>query len=269
VEPPRPAGRREAASERAQRVATVARRSGAELAGIAREVVRIPAALYMRAAEWLGARVLRAWLYVWPWLVRGWRLAGRALEVTQRGLTPARATIAVALLTAIALGASQWADLRAISVGTDNYAGLEDVVDPPPVSVKTVGSVHAWVGLPLALLAGVITVVSARGRPKAARLLAPLGAAVVAISLLIDRPAGLDEGNSALAYTSVNAELLPGFWAQLVSGAVLILIGPMLVHFLESGRERSARRSSPPAKPIRERRRFRLGRVDRAAEAGR
>lgn len=262
------AGRREAATDRAGTLASVAKRSAVELVGIARELVRIPAALYMRVAERLGGWVLAAWLVVWPYLVRGWHLAGRALSWAQRVVTPARVTVAVALLTALALAGSQWADLSSISTGTDAYEGLEDVVAAPEVTTKTVGDAHAWVGVPLAVLAALLIVGSVRGRPGLARLLIPIGIAVIAISLLIDRPEGLDEGNDAVAYESVTADLLPGFWAQLVSGGVLILLALVLTRVLRPEqtvspkRERSAR---PKGGPLR---RLRLRGVRRPAEAG-
>ena len=266
---PRPAGRRETTTDGAARVAAVAKRSGVELFGIARELVRIPAALCLRVAEWLGEWVLRAWLLVWPYLLGLWRLARRALAYLERTLTPGRATVAVALATAIALAGSQWADLSSISVGVDAYKGVEDVAPAPEVSTKTVGSAHAWVGLALAVLAGAVIVLSARGRPRAARLLVPIGLAVVAISLLIDRPEGLDEGNSALAYESVSANLLAGFWTQLVCGVLLILLAFLLPPALEAGAERSRGRVGAPAERKRERRRLRLSRPRRTAEAGR
>ena len=260
-----PAGRREAATDRAGAFASAAKRSAVELVAIARELVRIPAALYMRVAEWLGGWVLAAWLRVWPYFVRLWHLAGRALRWAQRVVTPARVTVAVALLTAVALAASQWADLSAISTGVDAYEGLEDVVAPPEVTTKTVGDAHAWIGVPLAMLAAILIIGSVRGRPGLARLLVPIGIAVIAISLLIDRPEGLDQGNDAVAYESVTADLLTGFWAQLVSGVVLILLSFVLIRVLrpEQTASRPAREGSGGAL-----RRLRLRGLRRTAEAG-
>ena len=163
----KPAGRREAAQDRFGATASVAKRSSAELIGIARELVRIPLALYMRIAEWLGVWVLALWLRIWPYLVRAWRLAGRALAWAQRVATPARVTVGVALLTAVALAGSQWADLSAISVGTDAYKGLEDIAPAPEVTTKTVGESHAWIGIPLAIAAALLIIGSSRGRPDA------------------------------------------------------------------------------------------------------
>jgi len=250
---PRPAGRREAAKERYGKAASsfvvVARRSAVELWGIAREMVRIPAALFMRVAEILGAWVLRGWLLLWPVLVAAWHLAGRGLRLAQRVVTPARAVVLVALLTAVALAGSQWADLRGITIGTNNYIGLEEIAPPPQVETQTVGSAHAWLGIPLAILAVIIVVGSARGRPKLARVLVAVGAAVVAISLFVDRPQGLDKGQLDIQYESVTATLLTGFWAQLVSGAVLILLAPLLIRTLSTAPAGANRRSGP--KPAR------------------
>jgi len=265
----RPAGRREAATDRFGAIGSVAKRSSVELVGIAHELVRIPAALYMRIAERLGAWVLAVWLRIWPYLVRLWRLTGRALAWAQGVATPARVTVAVALLTAVALAGSQWADLSAISVGTDAYKGLEDIAPAPEVTTKPLGESHSWIGIPLAIVAALLIIGSARGRPGLARLLVPVGIAVVAISLLVDRPEGLDEGKEAVAYKSVTAELLPGFWAQLVSGAVLILLAAVLARVLQPDRSarRPARESSERSKDG-PRRRFRPRGLRRAAEAG-
>jgi len=265
----KPAGRREAAQDRAGTISSVARRSAVELAGIARELVRIPAAIYMRIAERLGGWVLAAWLIVWPYLVRLWKLAGRALAWAERVVTPARVTIGVALLTCVALAGSQWADLSATSTGVEAYKGLEDVVAAPEVTTKTVGDAHAWVVVPIAVLAAVLILLSARGRPKLAWLLVPLGAAVIAISLIVDRPEGLDEGPNAVAYSSVTADLLTGFWAQLVSGTVLILLAVVLSRVFKtkeatpsSAREGRTRAKGGGLK------RLRPGGTRRAAEAG-
>ena len=263
----RPAGRREAATDRVGTLSGAAKRSGVELLGVARELVRIPAEIYLGIAERLGAYVLRAWLWLWPYLVRAWHLGGRLLAVAQRAVTPARATVTVAFVCVAALAGSQWADLSGISVGTQNYIGLEDVAPAPQISEKTVGSAHAWAGLPLAVLAALAIAGSARGRAKLAWALVPIGFAVIAISVLVDRSEGLDEGNEAIAYESVTAELLAGFWAQLVSGAVLILLAPVLYRVLRTEPTESETRTRSGRKPLLSR--LRPRRPRRAAEAGR
>ncbi len=268
---PHPAGRREALKERSGKAASsfgaAAKRSGVEILGISKELVRIPWEMYLGLAERLGAYVLAAWRWLWPYLVKGWQLARRLLAAAQRAVTPARATVVVALCSAAALAGSQWADLSAITVGTANYVGVEDVVTAPPVSEKTVGSAHGWVGVPLAILAALIVAGSAAGRPKLARLLIPVGALVVAISLFVDRPEGLDEGNEAIAYESVRADLLTGFWAQLVSGVVLILLAAVLLKVLTPERKQAETRARPGREALLSR--FRPRRPRRAAEAGR
>ena len=207
-----PAGRREAAKDRFGATASVAKRSSVELVGIARELVRIPAALYMRIAEWLGGLgpgALASDLALPRPRCGGWPAAlsrGPSASRPRRG-----SRLAVALLTAVALAGSQWADLSAISVGTDAYKGLEDIAPAPEVTTKTVGESHAWIGIPLAIVAALLIIGSARGRPGLARLLVPVGIAVVAISLLVDRPEGLDEGKEAVSYDERDGRAPDGF----------------------------------------------------------
>jgi hypothetical protein len=264
----RPASRWEAAKDRYGKVAGsmqgAGKRSGVELLGISRELIRIPWEMYLGLAERLGAYVLAAWLWLWPYLVRAWKFAARAFVAAQRAVTPARAAIVVAFACAGALVASQWADLSAVSVGTANYAEVKGVAPPPQVSEKTVGSAHAWAGVPLGIVAALLIAGCASGRPKLARLLIVIGAAVVAMSIFVDRPEGLDEGNAAIAYESVTAELLTGFWAQLVSGAVLILLAPVLLRVIRPGTRKSKTESRPRGETL-----LAKARPRRAAEASR
>jgi hypothetical protein len=95
------------------------------------------------------------------------------------------------------------------------------------------------------VVAALIIVGSARGRPKLARFLAGVGIVVVVMSLAVDRPAGLDEGNLDIQYQSVTASLLTGFWAQLVSGIVLILLAPILIRTLTPTPAGAGRRQTP------------------------
>lgn len=214
-------------------MATTARRMAIELYRIAVELLRLPAALYMRAAERAGAFVLAGWLVVWPLVRSGWRAARRAIAVAERQVTPARATLVVGAAAAVALGASQFADYRSVTIGTSAYLEVEGVAPPPEVNTASTGSAHAWAGLPLAAFALVILAACALGRWRSARLLIPIGAAVVAISLFVDRPKGLDEGEAAVTYDGASATLLGGFWAQLVSGLLLIAVAPLLTRLLD------------------------------------
>src|SRR5688572_23626558 len=89
-----------------------------EFVAIAREMLRIPAGLYMRAAEWAGAATLAGWRFLRPLLQAFWCLVVRLFRVAEREITPLRAALAVAAAAAIALVGSQLADYRAISIGT-------------------------------------------------------------------------------------------------------------------------------------------------------
>ena len=205
-----------------------------ELLAIAGEMLRIPAALYMRAAEAAGALTLRAWQLVRPWLLELWRLGRQAVRWAEREVTPARAAIAVAAGLGVLLVASQFIDYRTISISTDQYTGVSAVAPPPEVDGAAVdaGSAHAWLGVPLGLAAIVVAAACATGRPRLAWLLAPIGFLTIAISLIVDAPKGLDEGEAAVAYEGAEAMLLGGFWAQLACGALLLVLAPLLVSLL-------------------------------------
>ena len=163
-------------------------------------MLRIPAGLYMRAAEAAGAATLAAWRFVRPWLLEAWRLTVKLFRLAEREVTPLRAALAVAAVTAAVLALSQFADYRSIAIGTPDYADVDTVAPAPEVDSASAGSAHAWLGLPLALAALAVVAGCATGRLKTAWLLAPIGALTVAISLIVDAPKGLDEGSAAVAY---------------------------------------------------------------------
>ena len=60
-------------------------------------------------------------------------------------------------------------------------------------------------------------------------LLAVVG---IVVSLLIDIPAGLDEGEAALGFEGAEAMLVEGFWVQLASSVVLVVTGPLLGRYV-------------------------------------
>ena len=184
-------------------------------------------------------------------------------------MTPARAVVLVALLTAVALAGSQWADLRGITIGTNNYVGLEEIVAAATGrdARRSEALMPGWEYRSRSSRS-LIVVGSARGRPKLARLLIAVGAAVVAISLFVDRPKGLDKGDLDIQYESVTATLLTGFWAQLVSGLVLILLAALLIRALSAAPATTSRRSgSKPARLRLTRRSADRSDPGRAAEA--
>ena len=230
-------------------------RLGAELVSIAREMLRIPAQLYMRVAELAGAAVLAGWRLVRPVLEAALRGLGAALRLAQREVTPLRATVAVAVVAAIGLGASQFADYREITIGTPQYTGLDSVVPAPPVESSRTGEAHAWLGLVLALGALAVLGACLTGRWRLARLLVPIGLLAILLGLLVDMPKGLDEGDFAIQYEGAAASLLGGFWAQLATGAVLIAVAPLLGVYSRTGPAPAARAAAPGWSPPSRRRR--------------
>jgi hypothetical protein len=206
-----------------------------EALGIAREMLVIPLQLWLAIAEPLGAAVLAVWrrLAV-PVALAAAAVARRALEWAEAEITPARAAIAVALAATGALAASQFFDYREISAGTPAYSDVQSVAPAPSVGQDHTGSAHAWVMLPIAVAALAVIVLATRGRWQLARLLVPLGLVVIAVAILVDVPAGLDEGSAATEYQGAEAALLGGFWAEVAAGATLILCGPLLAAHLRS-----------------------------------
>jgi hypothetical protein len=230
-----------AATRRPRTAAADARRAtgavvgvAAELLKLGREMLVIPAQLWLAIAEIVGIAVLFAWRRVaFPLLLALLALSRAAYRLALRHVTPARAVAAVCLAALVALAASQWVDYRGISVGTDAYSGeLEAVAPAPDVDRERAGEAHAWAMLPLALAGAVVLVLALAGRPRAAWLLIALGIATIAIAVAIDAPQGLDEGTAALAYQGAEARLLEGFWVQIAAGAVLIASGLLLPRYL-------------------------------------
>ena len=95
-----------------------------------------------------------------------------------------------------------------------------------------------------------VTMLAFAGRWRLARALVVLGGIAVAITLVGDRPAGLDEGALAIEFEGVHATLLGGFWAELAAAAVIALAGPLLAAYL--------RVAQAPARRARRRARGRL-----------
>ena len=242
-------------------LADTARRVATELLAIAREMLRIPAGIYMQAAEIAGAATLAAWRVAWPVLIALWRRGAALLRVAEREVTPLRAALGVAAVTALALALSQFADYRTIAIGTSDYVGIDQIAPAPEAegTRATAGSAHAWLGLPLALAALIVVFACARGGRRAAWWLAPIGLATIAISLIVDAPKGLDEGTTAVAYEGAEASLLGGFWVQLACGVLLVALAPLIAGLLRGGEGSGA--------TSRWRRRLPFGRVP-AGEAG-
>lgn len=239
---------RGAVSGRPQTPGGMARGLLTELFAIVREMLRIPAGVYMRVAEAAGAATLAGWRFAWPLAQALWQLVKRGFRLAEREVTPARAALAVAAATALALAASQFADYRSVAIATTDYAGVDQIAPAPEVDAASAGSAHAWLGLPLALAALVVVFACARGNRRAAWWLALIGLVVVAVSLGVDAPKGLDEGTAAVAYEGASASLLGGFWVQLACGALLVALAP-LISGLRGRREGSGTASSRRRRP--------------------
>ncbi len=244
----------------ARKPASAATGAAVEVGKLLREMLVIPAQLFLAAAEIAGKATLTVWQRaVLPLLVKLGALVAVAYRLALRHVTPARAVTAVALVAIGALVASQWLDYRGISVGTDAYTGgLEAVAPAPEVERGRAGDAHAWLMLPLALASLVVLVLALVRRARLGHLLVPLGAIAILISVVVDAPKGLDEGSAAIAYQGAHATLLEGFWVQIAAGAVLIACGFLLPRYLTPARAR-ARSPQRPGKG-------KTGRLGRLAE---
>ena len=213
-----------------------------EVLAIGREMLAIPASIAIGLAERLGLGILAVLRFGWPIALAALRIAKRGVEIAARELTPARAIAAVALAAALLLCVSQFLDYREVRAGVPAYADVEQVAPPPRVdgTAHNTGSAHAYALVLVGLGAGTLVVLSMLGRWRLARLLFPLGLTAVAVAILIDVPAGLDEGMIAVEFQGAEARLLGPFWVQLTSAAVIALCGLMLSLALRPGRARRA-----------------------------
>lgn len=216
-------------ARRRRRLVRVARSTAADAFGVAREILRWPARIWMTVAEALGSAILAAWRHA---ALPAWRLTRRLLRAVlafgERTVTPARGLAVVALAATIALGGSQFGDYRAVQVGTPQYTKVQDVAQAPEVSSEMPRSAHGvWV-FAIAVACLFVTVFAVWRSWRLARLLLFAGLAVVAISLFVDRPEGLRLGAEGEAYAGAHAVLLGCFWVQLFSGVTLVVVGPLL-----------------------------------------
>lgn len=217
--------------------------------------LRPPLARFFRALAW-GDRSLRRVC------ARAARLATAASAV----VTPRRAAAAVVVALGICLVVSQFIDYRAVEIGQPGYAGLPQVAKPPTVAARTAGEAHAYLLVPLGVLAAGLGVLGLlRDRRRLGLLVAVLGLLSLALILVVDRPAGLDAGAQTSRFAGATAVLEDGFYAELAAAAGLVLAGllyyarPCLIRISLSGRAASARRRRP------RRRASSRGRVARSA----
>jgi hypothetical protein len=216
-----------------------------------------------RVAKTLGKRLRPVGVFVLRVFSRGerWLRGASALAIkgatrASAALIPQRAVCGVIVASAICLVVSQFVDFRSVEVGQPGYAGLVAAA-PPTVAAKTPVDVHSYVLIPIALLAGLCAATMAL-RPQRrglGRVVIALGLLSIAVILLVDLPAGLDEGAQAARFSGATAVLENGFYAQLAAAAGLVLGGllyyarPCRIRINLSGRAASARRRRrrPPA----------------------
>jgi hypothetical protein len=193
---------------------------------------------------------------------RAARLAARVISAViafgDRHVTPGRAVLLVTIVTAGCLIASQYQDYRGVEVGQPGYIPVEATVSADQVDIETPRDAHGSWLLILAGIAIVAAVAAAVTRRRALGLVvSAVGVAGLLISLLGDRPEGLDAGQTAVAYAGTNAVLLDGFYAQVAACGVLIAAGLLVALYAGSTAKRPAksprraRRRKPGARPRR------------------
>lgn len=213
------------------------------------------------AAAWLGPRLrppaaafFRALALAEAGLRRGGAAAARAASAGSRVLTPRRAAGAAIVVAGLLLVASQFIDYRAVEIGRPGYTGLPGVAAPPTVDSRTAGAAHAYLLVPVGLLAAALGAFAGAGRrprPRLGLLVAALGLASLALILLVDRPDGLALGAQANRFAGASAVLEDGYYAELAAAAALLSCGllyyarPCLIRISSSGRAASARRRRP------------------------
>ena len=198
---------------------------------------RVAGPVLLRWRRRAGRRLRPAGVFVLRAVAAGEKAARRGAGWTAatvkriRGvMTPKRVALALLAGSALALVVSQFMEYRAIEIGQPGYAGLP-AAQPPTVGGETAGQAHAYLLVPLALLAGWLALRAIR-RPRAAGLgltFAALGLAGLAVVLLIDLPAGLDEGAAASRFSGATATLRDGFFIEL-AGCVGLILGGLLYY---------------------------------------
>jgi hypothetical protein len=209
---------------------------------------------------WRGLRPLLRWFFlalagVEAVLRAGGRLATRGATAVAAVLTPRRGIGLVIAGAGTLLVVSQFLDYHGVQIGGAQYAGLGGVAKPPTVDVKTAGEAHSYVLVPIGALTVLmgLAVILRGGRLGRLAALATivLGAASLAVILLIDLPHGTDVGAQSSRFAGAVAVLEKGFAAELAAAGGVVLGGllyyarPCLIRINLSGRAASARRRRP------------------------
>ena len=223
--------------------------------------VILPFALASVALTWRGLRPPLRWFFlalagVEDMVLTSGRLAARAATAASRVLTPRRAIGVVIAGAGALLVASQFLNYHGVRIGGDpNFYSENLLVARPTVDLKTAGSAHSYVLVPIGALIVLLglAVILRGGRVgrRAALGAVVLGAASLAVILLIDLPNGTDVGNLSSRFAGASAVLEKGFAAELAAAGGVVLGGllyyarPCLIRINLSGRVASARRRRP------------------------
>ena len=206
----------------------------------ARRLGRIGRPLYVRAGRtlrWCGRRLRPLAVLALRGLARLDRGARRAATGTARAatrasaaLTPQRGISATIVASSGCLIAAQFVTYRGVEVGEPGYSGLPGFASAPLVAPQTPIDAHSIALIPVALLAAGLAILAARRRrPGLGRPIFLLGAACLAVVLLIDRPAGLDASAQAARFSGAEAVLSDGYYAQIAAAVGMMLGGALLV----------------------------------------
>jgi hypothetical protein len=225
----------------------------------------------VRVAKRRAERAVRsAWGWLWPrlrpllglffgavaslerWVRLACGLLVRVASAASAVITPGRAAAVVLIAAGACLVASQFIDYRAVEIGQPGYAGLGGVATVPTVEARTAGAAHAYLLVPVGVLAMVLGALALRREAKRLGLLvAALGLLSLAVILLVDLPRGLDEGAQTSRFAGASAVLQDGFFAELAAAGGMVLAGllyyarPCRIRINLSGRAASARRRRP------------------------
>lgn len=178
----------------------------------------------------VGARLFRILSVAERRLLRGRDLAARGATRTSAVLTPQRGICLAIVAAATCLIVAQFVEYRAVEIGQPGYAGLPGAT-PPTVGTETAGQAHAYLLVPVALLAAALALIALRSerRRGLGRIVFALGALSLAVILLVDLPAGLDASAEATRFSGTTAVLYDGFYAEIAAAAGLMLGGALLV----------------------------------------
>jgi hypothetical protein len=195
-----------------------------------RQVVAPPVRRLGNRLRPLGVFLLRRLAWLERVLLRAQARAVRMATSASAVLTPQRAICLTILACAALLIVTQFVAYRAVEIGQPGYAGLP-VAEAPTVGDETAGQAHAYLLVPLAVLAGALALAALRKerRRGLGRIVFALGALALAIALLVDLPAGLDASAESARFSGAEAVLYDGFYAEVAAAAGLMLGGALLV----------------------------------------